>query len=99
MLHSEGKIMDLVDPTMSLDTEEEMQVQCVFDVALLCLDANPDRRPTMARVVAMLQGDTKLEAKTGSLHRSFTFHGNHDNSDESLDSLSISNSHEISARL
>lgn len=99
MSHSEDKMMDLVDPTMSLDIEEEMQVQCVFNVALLCLDVNPDRRPTMARVVAMLQGDIKPETKTVSSHRNFPFHGNHVNLEESLDTLTISNSLEISGRL
>lgn len=99
MLHSEGKLMDLVDPTMSLDAEEERQVQCVFDVARLCLDVNPDRRPTMARVVAMLQGDIKPETKTVCSHVNFPFDGNHVNLEETLDSFSISNSHEISGRL
>lgn len=49
--------MDLLDPKISLQTEEESEVQQVMKVALCCLQMAPERRPTMAQVVTMFQGD------------------------------------------
>lgn len=49
--------MDLVDKTMCLDADEELEVQRVINIALLCLQPSHENRPTMGEVVAMLQGD------------------------------------------
>ncbi|KAG0557513.1 hypothetical protein KC19_11G136600 [Ceratodon purpureus] len=60
-LHAEGKLMDLVDPIMNLQDDEKADVQRLFNIALLCSQDSAEERPTMARVVAMLQHDTESE--------------------------------------
>lgn len=57
MLHEDGKPMDLIDPALHLDESEQLEAQRVINVALLCLHFSDLKRPTMAQVVAMLQGD------------------------------------------
>jgi len=49
--------LDLVDPVLSIQIDEELMVQRVITIALSCLQASPGRRPTMGQVVGMLQGD------------------------------------------
>jgi hypothetical protein len=49
--------MEIVDHNLTLDVGKEMEVRRVINVALLCLQQLDERRPTMAQVVAMLQGD------------------------------------------
>ena len=49
--------MDLVDKNMCLDANEELEVQRVINIALLCLQQSHENRPTMGEVMAMLQGD------------------------------------------
>lgn len=49
--------MEIVDHKLTLDVGKKMEVQRVINVALLCLQQLDERRPTMAQVVAMLQGD------------------------------------------
>jgi hypothetical protein len=56
-LYKEEKIMDLVDKNMCLDADEELEVQRVINIALLCLQQSHENRPTMGEVMAMLQGD------------------------------------------
>ncbi|KAG0559504.1 hypothetical protein KC19_10G110300 [Ceratodon purpureus] len=60
-LHRVGNLMDLVDSTMSLQDEEKQEVQRVINIALLCIQNVAEERPTMERVVAMLQGDSESE--------------------------------------
>ena len=60
-LHGDGKLMDLVDSTMILSEDERMEAQRLINIALLCSQDAPEQRPTMARVVAMLQHDTESE--------------------------------------
>ncbi|KAG0557516.1 hypothetical protein KC19_11G136800 [Ceratodon purpureus] len=60
-LHAEGKLMDLVDPTMNLQDDEKADVQRLFNIALLCSQDSAEERPTMAKVVAMLQHDSESE--------------------------------------
>ena len=56
-MYKEEKIMDLVDKNMCLDADEELEVQRVINIALVCLQQSHDNRPTMGEVMAMLQGD------------------------------------------
>jgi len=56
-LHGQGRVMDLVDPTMSLQDEEKLEVQRLITTSLLCIQISAEPRPSMERVVAMLQGD------------------------------------------
>ena len=53
--------MDLVDPTLILRDDEKAEVQRLINIALLCSQDAAEQRPTMARVVAMLQHDTESE--------------------------------------
>lgn len=62
--------MVLVDPTMSLQSGEELEVRRVINIALLCMYAIPSRRPSMARVVAMLQGDIAPEVRSSMRYMS-----------------------------
>jgi len=52
--------MNLVDCTLELHNDEMKEALQVVKIALLCLQQNPDNRPTMARVVAMLQGEAEI---------------------------------------
>ena len=56
-LHDEDKIVELIDPTLILSVNEQWEVQRVIKIAMLCLQNSDVKRPTMAQVVALLQGD------------------------------------------
>ncbi|KAG0602844.1 hypothetical protein M758_10G046000 [Ceratodon purpureus] len=62
-LYDESNVMKLVDPALSLSKEEETEVRRIINIALLCLQLEPERRPTMAAIVATLQGSLNLEAE------------------------------------
>jgi len=53
--------MELVDPTLHISDEELRDVQRVINVCLLCISNAVERRPSMARIVSILQGDTESE--------------------------------------
>jgi hypothetical protein len=52
--------MNLVDCTLELHNDEMKEALHVVKIALLCLQQEPDNRPTMARVIAMLQGEAEI---------------------------------------
>ncbi|KAG0603732.1 hypothetical protein M758_10G116600 [Ceratodon purpureus] len=54
-------LMELIDPTMSLQDDEMLEVHRVINVALHCIQNEADQRPSMERVVAMLQGDSESD--------------------------------------
>ncbi|KAG0612459.1 hypothetical protein M758_6G029400 [Ceratodon purpureus] len=54
--NEEGSLMELVDPTLSIQSDEEVEVYRVITTALACIQTAAERRPTMAQVVGMLQG-------------------------------------------
>lgn len=56
-----GKLMDIVDSTMSLQDEERREVHRVLNLALLCIQNEAEQRPSIEQVVAMLQGESELE--------------------------------------
>ncbi|KAG0586881.1 hypothetical protein KC19_2G124600 [Ceratodon purpureus] len=60
-LHMQSNVMELVDPALSLSRDEEVAVRRIINIALLCIQVEPDRRPTMAAVVATLEGSLNLE--------------------------------------
>jgi serine/threonine protein kinase len=60
-LQRHGKLMDIVDPSMSLQDEERGEVHRVINIALLCIQNEAELRPSIERVVAMLQGESELE--------------------------------------
>lgn len=53
--------MEIVDPTLHLSEEEAEDVHRVIQIALLCNQMAGEKRPTMARIVSMLQNDTQSE--------------------------------------
>lgn len=64
---AEGKIMDVVDERLVREVAAggvalEMQVKKVACVGLSCIQERPSLRPTMARVVEMLEGRVPVEA-------------------------------------
>jgi predicted O-linked N-acetylglucosamine transferase (SPINDLY family) len=52
--------MNIVDCTLGLHNDEMKEALRVVKIALLCLQLEPNNRPTMARVVAMLQGEAEI---------------------------------------
>lgn len=60
-LHTEDKLMDLVDPKLHGLVGDVAAVQRTINIALLCLLIDAERRPSMARCVSYLQGEANLE--------------------------------------
>ncbi|CAK9236400.1 unnamed protein product [Sphagnum troendelagicum] len=60
-LHREGNLIDIVDQNLHLLNDETIQAQRLLNITLLCLLNDGEKRPSMARVVAMLQGDVESE--------------------------------------
>lgn len=61
-LHATNKLLDLVDPTLQFNNlDEEEDVQQVIRIALMCAQVDSSSRPSMNRIVFMLQKDIKLE--------------------------------------
>jgi len=56
-LHREGNSIDIVDQNLHLLNDETIQAQQLLNITLLCLLNDGEMRPSMARVVAMLQGE------------------------------------------
>ncbi|CAM6008850.1 unnamed protein product [Sphagnum balticum] len=65
-LHNEGNLIDIVDQTLHLCNDEMNQARQLLNIALLCLLNEGEKRPTMAHVVAMLQGEVESERQAGS---------------------------------
>jgi len=65
-LHTEDKLMDLIDSTLLLSNREEMEIKQAINIALLCSQIQADSRPTMAQVVAMLRGHRSIESELTS---------------------------------
>ncbi|KAH8951004.1 hypothetical protein BDL97_09G002400 [Sphagnum fallax] len=60
-LHREGNLIDIVDQNLHLLNDEVIQAQRLLNITLLCLLNDGEKRPSMARVVAMLQGEVESE--------------------------------------
>ncbi|KAG0624574.1 hypothetical protein M758_3G258000 [Ceratodon purpureus] len=60
-LRDEGKLTQLIDESLTLQIDEEIEVQRFLKIAFLCVHMSADKRPNMSRVVAMLQGDMDSE--------------------------------------
>ncbi len=56
-MHREGNLIDIVDQNLHLLNDEAIQEQRLLNITLLCLLNDGERRPSMACVVAMLQGE------------------------------------------
>lgn len=60
-LHQSNKLIELVDQTLHLSDGELQDVLRIIKIALLCIQNDCERRPTMERVVYLFQGDTQSE--------------------------------------
>ncbi|XP_022846079.1 receptor-like serine/threonine-protein kinase SD1-8 isoform X1 [Olea europaea var. sylvestris] len=58
-LWSEKKALDLVDPIL-LESCDKYEVLKCINVGLLCVEDDPNDRPTMSNVVLMLSGETAV---------------------------------------
>ncbi|XP_022864067.1 G-type lectin S-receptor-like serine/threonine-protein kinase At4g03230 isoform X2 [Olea europaea var. sylvestris] len=56
-LWSENKVFNSVDPIL-LESCEKSEVMKCINVGLLCVEEDPNDRPTMSNVVLMLSGET-----------------------------------------
>jgi hypothetical protein len=55
-LYEEAKLLEIVDPKLNTHNHEEDIIH-VINIGLLCVQSTASNRPSMARIVAMLQGD------------------------------------------
>jgi hypothetical protein len=55
-LYEEAKLLEIVDPKVSTHNHEK-DITHVINIGLLCVQSTASKRPSMARIVAMLQGD------------------------------------------
>jgi hypothetical protein len=55
-LYEEAKLLEIVDPKLNTHNHEEDIIH-VINIGLLCVQSTASKRPSMARIVAMLQGD------------------------------------------
>jgi len=60
-LHRQGKLIELIDPAMSLQEEEKVEVHRLINIALLCIQNEAELRPRFEQVVAMLQGESDYQ--------------------------------------
>ena len=64
-LHSEDKLMELLDPNLRpLNEPDEIEVLRVIKTALSCIQLKVARRPAMLTVVSMLVGDMEIPILT-----------------------------------
>jgi len=55
-------LIELIDPTMSLQEEGKVEVHRLINIALLCIQTEAELRPTIEQVLAMLQGESDYHA-------------------------------------
>ncbi|KAG8365012.1 hypothetical protein BUALT_Bualt18G0058700 [Buddleja alternifolia] len=58
-LWTEDKPLELIDSSLDESVVQPEMIRCIH-VGLLCIQQNPDDRPSMSRVVLMLNGETML---------------------------------------
>ncbi|GAB4827135.1 hypothetical protein Ancab_034024, partial [Ancistrocladus abbreviatus] len=62
-LRQEGKLMELIDPRLGNDYNEEEALRMI-KIAFLCTNPSPSLRPTMSAVLSMLEGSLAVEEST-----------------------------------
>ncbi|KAK7272602.1 hypothetical protein RJT34_29308 [Clitoria ternatea] len=63
LLKERGNLMELVDERLGGDIKEQ-EVMVMINVALLCTQVSPTRRPSMGSVVGMLEGKSVADQET-----------------------------------
>lgn len=61
MLHEQGNLLELVDPTLGSDYSKKQALR-MLNLALLCANPSPTLRPSMSSVVKMLEGKIPVQA-------------------------------------
>ncbi|KAI9083606.1 hypothetical protein K1719_034548 [Acacia pycnantha] len=56
-----GNLMDLVDPRLGVDNINTEEIMVMIDVALQCTENSPKLRPSMSKVLSILEGRTVVE--------------------------------------
>lgn len=66
-LYHEGRCIGLIDPTLDLQPDEEIEVVKIIETALLCVQNLPVKRPDMSLVVEMFQAilDADISSQLG----------------------------------
>ncbi len=59
-MHNEDKLLDLMDPSLN-GSYVQVEILRTINVGLLCVQVTPSRRPSMDKVVAMLNGNMEIE--------------------------------------
>lgn len=66
VLQEKGGLLELVDPELGSEYSEE-EALTMLNVALLCSNASPTLRPSMSKVVSLLEGQTPLQPLLSSM--------------------------------
>lgn len=61
VLHEQGNLLELVDPSLGSDYSKEEAMRMLI-LALLCANPSPTLRPSMSSVVSMLEGKIPVQA-------------------------------------
>nr|XP_048317897.1 cysteine-rich receptor-like protein kinase 44 [Ziziphus jujuba var. spinosa] len=59
-LWKEGRVLDIVDPTLCQPFSAQEEVSKCIHIGLLCVQESPTDRPTMSAVILMLANETTL---------------------------------------
>lgn len=63
VLHEEGRLLELVDPSLGSNYSKEEAMQ-MLNLAILCTNLSPTLRPSMSTVVSMLEGKMPMRVPT-----------------------------------
>lgn len=59
-LYESDRVKELLDPKVEFEGDHMDEVVRVVQIALLCAQGTPHKRPTMQQVVSMLQGQRRI---------------------------------------
>ncbi|KAJ6431130.1 hypothetical protein OIU84_018595 [Salix udensis] len=57
-LHGNGRLCEAVDPVLEGDFQED-EASRLLHIGLLCVQASPELRPSMSKVVKMIKGEPR----------------------------------------
>ena len=90
-MQQQGKLLDLVDPTLggNFNVEEAHQM---LNLALACTSLTPSARPAMSSLVSILQNHTPVEIESHETRSWPMDILSHEDMDQSLDSIFVDSS-------